>query len=91
MKTIRIPILHEEMSNIEREFYTYQGLLDILAYLLNENNKEFIDKKIEDSISIYIKLEKLKHQYGEKYKPEGKIKGYTFDFQKVEIVYEVEE
>ena len=91
MKTVRIFVPSDEMINVEREFYTYQSLLNILAYLMNENNKNFFDKKIDDAIQIYIKLEKLKHEYSEKYKPQGEIKNYVFDFQKSEIVYEVEE
>ena len=88
---IKVPIQHEESFEVEKLFYEYNALLDILAYLNNNStNEAFIDRKLDKATELFIALEKAKEKYSNKYKPQDcNIAGYTFDFDERAIIYNV--
>ena len=91
---IKVNIYPEESKKVEKLFFKYNALLNVLAYL-NDNcsYSEFLDEKINEATEIYIELDKEKTFYSEKYKPES-LKGmpfqYTFDFENNQLIYETE-
>lgn len=86
---INIPI--ELSEEIELLFSRYNGYLAILEYLaqagsLDEKNK-FFDKKWDEAVEIYMKLEAKKAVANNTYCPGSNFKNYRFDFINHQMVY----
>ena len=92
MKKISIQIPENESLTVEKLFFKYNSLMNVLAFLSKENcDEKFLDKKIDEAVELNIQLEHNKTLYGEKYKPEGyNCLNYTYDFDNYQIIYEVE-
>lgn len=91
---LRVPIAHEDCVNVERLFYEYSGLRDIVGFLAEKPqvNKEILADYVRQVQELYAPLEKMKQLVDEKVRPDGiNPISYTFDFENEELIYELEE
>lgn len=88
---IRVKISQDDNVEVWRLFHKYNALLDIISYLHEENSEysEFLEKKIDEAVYIYLDLENAKNKCNIKYRPEGKeYTSYKFDFENQEMIFE---
>lgn len=88
---IRVKISEDDNVEVWRLFHKYNALLDIIAYLHEENSEysEFLEKKIDEAVYVYLDLENAKSKCNMKYRPEGKeYNNYKFDFENQEMIFE---
>ncbi len=83
-----VKISQEETEQVELLFDEYNGYLSVLGYLLynyNDGNDglkiSYLDKKWDKAIELSIRLEKIKTEIANKYRPEGAGPNYSFNFQ----------
>jgi hypothetical protein len=91
---VRVTISENDNLEVWRLFHKYNALLDIIAYLHEENSEysDFLNKKLDEAVYLYLDLENAKSKCNIKYRPEGKqCNNYTFDFENQEMVFEVQE
>lgn len=90
MNTKIVNITELESNYIERMFHEYNASLNILRFLMCQNdiNEEYLLKYTKASEEKYIILEIGKKEISERYQPEG-IENYnfTFDFDNNSIIY----
>lgn len=94
MKQIRVKLAPEDNSLIEREFYQYNASRDIIAYLMQQDkvNEQYLQQYINITETRFTSLEMHKNAVDKAYRPEGiEPLNYSFDFEKEELVYEVED
>ena len=80
---ITIKIEPEDSRLVEKAFYEYNASLNILSYLLKQDNinKEYIKEYTKQSEIYFITLEEYKSAISSKYMPNDNNKyEYNFDF-----------
>lgn len=85
-----IPITSEESANVERLFMSHNAYLSMLQFLSDNNvssNTEIYDRKWNEAVDLWIKLDKAKTNIEKKYKPAGDWDHYEFDFEKQQVVF----
>lgn len=90
MNTKIVNITELESNYIERMFHEYNASLNILRFLMSQNdiNEEYLLKYTKASEEKYIILEIGKKEISERYHPK-EIENYnfTFDFDNNSIIY----
>ena len=87
---IKINITIEESQAVEKAFYEYNASLNILSYLLKQDNinENYIEQYTQKSERYFIILEELKQMVSTKYQPnDGKKYDYSFDFENNALNY----
>lgn len=76
-------------AEVERQFLEYQGCLNIINYLLSNNNTntEMIEKYQQDALNRFVVLETLKTQVTKQYAP-FEYYDYQFDFDDQSIIFQ---
>lgn len=85
-----ISITSEESANVERLFMSHSAYLSMLQFLSDNNvssNTEIYDRKWNEAVDLWIKLDKAKTDIEKKYKPAGDWDRYEFDFEKQQVIF----
>ena len=84
-----IQITMEENENVEKLFLTYSSYMNMLQYLTEQatDNNPIYDKKWNEAVELWIKLDKAKKEIEKKYKPAGNWDSYEFDFENSQVVF----
>lgn len=80
---IAVKIDSEDSRLVEKAYYEYQASLNILNFILKQENinQEYVDEYLKKSENYFITLEKYKNFVSNKYMPEGNtVYNYSFDF-----------
>ena len=88
MITVNINI--EDSQAVEKAFYEYNASLNILSYLLKQDNinENYIEQYTQKSERYFIILEELKQMISAKYQPKDNKKyNYSFDFENNALNY----
>lgn len=81
MITVNIDIM--DSQKVEKAFYEYNATLDILSFILKQENinQNYIKQYTERSEQFFITLEQLKNEISSKYHPNDDNQyNYSFDF-----------
>ena len=95
MKNITVEISPEESLLVERAFFEYNALNNILAFLSSQETcqQKYLDKYFQDAVEKNVELELLKTEITNKYRPVAKnqMMNYAFDFETNSIIFGVNE
>lgn len=85
----RVNITAEESQNVENLFMTYSSYMSMLQYFAEQGleNSSIYDKKWNEAVDLWIKLDKAKHAVEKIYKPTGDWDSYEFDFENQQVVF----
>lgn len=87
---IIVKISSEESQAVEKAFYEYNAALNILSYLLKQENvnQQYFDQYTKKSEQYFVTLENLKNIISNKYMPQdGQNYDYSFNFINEEIQF----
>ena len=84
-----VSITEEENKNIENLFLTYSSYMSMLQFFAEQGveNSAIYDKKWNEAVELWIKLDKAKKEKKKKYKPSGHWDSYEFDFDNQQVVF----
>ena len=84
-----VSITEEENKNIENLFLTYSSYMSMLQFFAEQGveNSAIYDKKWNEAVELWIKLDKAKKKNKKKYKPSGHWDSYEFDFDNQQVVF----
>lgn len=90
---ISINIPEKECVYVERLWYEYNAALGILRYLMSQPDtlEKHLQLYVDSCEAKGVALEIAKQEVSDKYKPEGKVLSYSFNFDKLTIDYQMEE
>jgi len=86
----RIKIDGNISTYIEKLFFEYKAVMNILRYLTSQDGvkRKYLDGYFKDAKNKYMELELAKKEVSDKYRPQNMcIERYNFDFDNCEIVY----
>lgn len=85
----RVNIDHDESQNVEQLFLTYSSYMSMLQYFAEQGleKSQVYDKKWNEAVDLWIKLDKAKRAVERKYKPAGQWDSYEFDFDNCQVVF----
>lgn len=91
--TFTVYIPEDELNNLERAWYEYNGSRDIIAYLMSQPNVrwEILQEYINVSEAKFAKCEMEKVRLATQYKPEGvdlNKYNFNFDFQNCTLTFD---
>lgn len=82
-----VDVSSEDIEKVEILFDEYNGYMGVLSYLLYNYNEgvdglkiSYLDKKWDAAIELSIRLEKLKNEIANKYRPQGAGMNFSFNF-----------
>lgn len=91
----KINIEKNENNSVQRLHYEYQASLNILSYLLKQENinEEYLNQYFKKSEEYHISLNYLIQQIIKKYEQKLNIKiyNYSFDFDNFQLIYNFKE
>lgn len=90
---VAVKICEEDSIYVERLWYEYNAALGILRYLMSQSDT------LEQHLQLYadsceakgVELELAKRGVSNRYKPEGKLQCYSFNFDDSAIEYHMED
>lgn len=94
MHKITVKILEEDSLLVEKHFFEYNSINNILSYLTSQDNchVEYLDKYFQQAVEKNMELELYKREVSNKYSPNpNKMLMYSFDFDNNTIIYDIEE
>lgn len=82
MKEIKVRLTHEENNYVERLWYEYNASLNILRYLMSQDDilEKHLQKYLDSSEAKYTELEFAKKEISEHYKPSNISDSYEYHF-----------
>ena len=85
----KITISPDENQNVETLFLTYSSYMSMLQFFAEQKleNTIIYDKKWNEAVELWIKLDKAKRDVEKKYKPAGDWDSYEFDFDNCQVVF----
>ena len=85
----RVDIKQDENQNVEQLFLTYSSYMSMLQYFAESGleKSSIYDKKWNEAVELWIKLDKAKRVVEKKYKPAGDWDSYEFDFDNCQVVF----
>ena len=85
----RVNIKCEESDKVEDLFLKYSSYMSMLQYFAEQGLEQspIYDKKWNEAVELWIKLDKAKREVEKKYKPEGNWDSYEFDFENYQVVF----
>lgn len=93
IQNVRIQLSHEDNAYIEKLWYEYNAKRDVVGFLMEKDkvNEAYLQEYLNVTEAKYAELELAKQKIDLKYRPKDitNLVGYSFDFEKEELVYEI--
>ena len=91
--TVKVNIGEQDSTCVERLWYEYNAALSVLRYLMAQ--PDVLEKNLQlyaDSCEAKgVELELTKRAVSDRFKPDGAVMSYSFDFDECAIEYHMED